>query len=271
MIKYFHRIIFFSALIIYSITAYNSHGYYHADEHYQIIEFAGLKLGTNTTNDLAWEYKVAIRSSLQPSICFTIFKMLNLINIKDPYTRMFMLRFLTSILALLVINFFVKSSIKYLNPRFIRLFIILSYFLWFLPVLNVRFSSESWAGLSFMMAIVIIQSDCNRKTIQYLIAGSLLGLCFLFRFQMILLYVGLILWLFLIKKEILTNIILLITSILLVISIGVLLDFWYYQKSVLTFWNYFYINIAEGTSSNFGTSPWYYYLYFFTSVALFLY
>jgi hypothetical protein len=32
----FHRKVFFLAVIIYSVTAYNSNGFFHADEHYRV-------------------------------------------------------------------------------------------------------------------------------------------------------------------------------------------------------------------------------------------
>ena len=47
----FYKGIIALAIVIYGITAWNSHGYYHADEHYQIIEFAGEKLGTHDAHE----------------------------------------------------------------------------------------------------------------------------------------------------------------------------------------------------------------------------
>lgn len=55
-INKFHKIVFAIAFVIYSITAMNSSGYYHFDEHYQIIEFVDLKMDINTTEYLPWEY-----------------------------------------------------------------------------------------------------------------------------------------------------------------------------------------------------------------------
>jgi len=82
----FHKIVFIFAFIVYGITAYQSSGYYHADEHYQIIEFAGSKLGTHTSDELAWEYKAAIRPALQPTICYLVFSILHFFHIDDPYS-----------------------------------------------------------------------------------------------------------------------------------------------------------------------------------------
>jgi hypothetical protein len=52
----FNLIIFIATVV--SITrAFYSHGFYHEDKHFQIIEFVGLKRGTHAPNDMAWEYK----------------------------------------------------------------------------------------------------------------------------------------------------------------------------------------------------------------------
>lgn len=37
--------VFIIALIVHFITAFNSIGFYHAEEHYQILEFAHYKMG----------------------------------------------------------------------------------------------------------------------------------------------------------------------------------------------------------------------------------
>ena len=50
----FKHAILLAAFIWYAFTAYFSMGYYHADEHYQIIEFAGSIDGSNTEPELAF-------------------------------------------------------------------------------------------------------------------------------------------------------------------------------------------------------------------------
>jgi phosphatidylinositol glycan class B len=42
-------------VLVYVITAIFSNGYHHPDEHYQIVEFTGLKAGWNTGWNLTWE------------------------------------------------------------------------------------------------------------------------------------------------------------------------------------------------------------------------
>ncbi len=78
-----HDVIFLLAIAVYVITAYNSLGYHQADEHYQIIEFAGTKLGTHMAEDLPWEYRDQIRPTLQPTMVYAIFKTLNAFSITN--------------------------------------------------------------------------------------------------------------------------------------------------------------------------------------------
>jgi len=52
-VQRFHRWVISIAFIVYGITAINCIGYFHFDEHYQIIEFASLKLSLNNPSDLA--------------------------------------------------------------------------------------------------------------------------------------------------------------------------------------------------------------------------
>lgn len=97
----FHRYCFFSASLVFLITALNSHGFYHADEHYQVLEFAMFKEGTNEIKDLAWEFKEKIRSGLMPSIAFLLFSILKFFNLTEPHLQAQILRLLTAAFALI--------------------------------------------------------------------------------------------------------------------------------------------------------------------------
>ena len=98
-------IIVFFALLIFCTTACNSHGYFHGDEHYQIIEFAGVKLGTHQSSELAWEFSEKLRPSLQTTLVFFIISILKIINVINPYTQLFILRLITALFAIYVIKF----------------------------------------------------------------------------------------------------------------------------------------------------------------------
>ena len=118
----FELLLLFLVVIIYTITAYNSIGFYHADEHYQIIEFASFKLGTNIINDLPWEFKA-----------------LNFLSITDPYHQAFFLSMISMALAIYSIHYFVKQTkYKFTNRSTQKAYYFLSYFLWFIPLISIH-------------------------------------------------------------------------------------------------------------------------------------
>lgn len=255
----FEQILFILALIWYSLTAYYSIGYYHADEHYQIIEFAGIIDGSNTAEDLPWEFKAKIRSALQPTIAHFIFKTCELFSIYNPYNKTFLLRLLTGIMSVISILFFTNSCKELILKKYWKPFLILSYFTWFIPFLSVRFSSETYAGITLLSTVAIIIKD-RKNYNKYLISGIFLGLSFLFRYQIAISGIGIVLWLLFIKKENFNHLITFISAILIIVVIGLFLDSWFYNEPNITFWNYLKVNIFEGKAAEFGVSPWYYYL-----------
>ncbi len=248
------------AAVVYITTAFNSHGFYHADEHYQIIEFAGLKLGTHTPEELTWEFKAQIRPTFQPIICFGLLKSFKFLNIKNPYNQAFLLRLISALFAIVVIFFFIQNTKNFIKNKAIKIaYYFLSFFLWFIPIISIRFSSETWSGLCFLLSITYFIKDPNNKRTPYKI-GFFLGISFLFRFQIAFAILGFGLWLILINHSKLKYLIKICTPFCAALVIGFLLDSWFYSKFVFTPWNYFYKNIIEGAASGFGTSPWYFYI-----------
>ncbi len=247
------------AAVVYITTAFNSHGFYHADEHYQIIEFAGLKLGTHSPNELAWEFKAQIRPTLQPVICFLFFKVFEISNINNPYNQVFLLRLLSAIFAIIVIFYFVQNTKIFIKNESVKIaYYLLSFFLWFIPIISIRFSSETWSGLLFILSLTIFINDSNNKTTPFII-GLLFGISFLFRFQIAFAIFGFGLWLIFINHSVLKYLLKIGISFCTIVFLGLLLDSWFYGEFVFTPWNYFYKNIIEGAASGFGTSPWYFY------------
>lgn len=254
----FHKIVFIIALFWYSITAYYSIGYIHADEHYQIIEFAGLLDGTNQTTDLAWEFDRQIRPTIQPIIAHLVLRACDFSSIDNPYTKAFILRLITALLAVLSILFFTNSAKKFIEKKYWKVFLILSYFIWFLPFINVRFSSETWSGLALLVGVsLLIKDKLTRKT--FVLAGLILGFSFLLRFQIAVAVFGLVLWLLFIAKEKISNLAWMISAGFFVVFLGFLIDSWFYGDSVFVFWNYLKVNLIEGAAASFGVSPWYQY------------
>lgn len=257
MSDYFHKVIFGSAVIWYMVTAINSSGFYHPDEHYQVIEFARYKLGIAQAGDLAWEYKAAIRSAIQPAICFAVFKACYGIGLENPHMLSLLLRIITAILSLSAITFFVRRTLPQLSTAYHKIYILLSYFLWFLPFLNVRFSSETWSGIFLLPAVALIQSNRKINWQEYWLSGVCMGLSFLFRFQAGIIVASLLLWLIFVRKINFRAMSVILAGILPVLAMGVLLDSWMYGKLECTAWNYFKVNLVDDVASDYGVMPWY--------------
>lgn len=247
------------AIVLFTFTAYFSKGYFHADEQYQIVEFAGYKLGTHQKHELAWEFESKIRPAFQPSICFLMLKFFQRSNISNPYAQTFFLRLFAGLLAVFSIYYFIKNSLFLLeNENHKKIYVLLFYFLWFIPFISVRFSSETFSGLSFLLAIGVYFHD--KLKFKYFLIGVLFGFSFLFRFQSAILISGFVAWLFFIKSEPLNHFLKLIAAFTIIFLLGLLVDFWFYESFVFTSWNYFKVNLIEGAAEGFGTSPWYYYI-----------
>jgi len=262
-----HRLIFYLAILIYAISAICNEGFYHPDEHYQLIEFSEFKSGNNKPADLAWEFNEKIRPGLQPFIFYLLTNLLDMLSLTNPYTVMLVVRLITAFIALFVIRAFIEATSMYVNPKLSLAYTIASYFLWYIPFLSVRFSSENYAVLTFILGLVIfLRCKGNRM---YFSLGMLLGLSFLFRFQMAFMSLGLIGWLVFVKKIRPYNLVLVFLGGLGVVNIGVLIDYWLYGTFTYTFLNYFTANILKDVASTFGVSPWHFYLTEFLSVGIY--
>ncbi len=58
----YERYFFLTALVVYIVAAWFSTGFYHGDEHYQLIEFAAYKMGTVSPEGLAWEFSARVET-----------------------------------------------------------------------------------------------------------------------------------------------------------------------------------------------------------------
>src|ERR1022692_3521309 len=80
----FIRLWFLFSLALHLVIAWFSVGFYHFDEHFQILEFAGYKMGTIPASSLTWEFAAHLRSAFQPFIAFSVLKFLKTFAIAPP-------------------------------------------------------------------------------------------------------------------------------------------------------------------------------------------
>lgn len=262
VIKYF-------GLFLFILTAIFSIGNHQADEHYQILEFAQYKLGHIQANELPWEFHEKMRASLQPWIVYISIKSLNFINITNPFTITMIFRVITALFTWFVITLLNKAiCIKYFPDKiWTGIFCACSYFLWFIPYISVRFSSENYSAAFLLLGLYFLIKE--KKTFwHFLHIGALFGLSVLFRYQISIAVFGVFLW-FIFKSGIqLRKLIPVFFGFFIVIITGFFLDYLFYNEFVFTTYNYLKLNLIEGKASVFGVNPWWYYIYYFSLIGI---
>jgi len=248
------------SVILFSTVLFST-GYDFADEHFQILEIANYKIGNTPASTLAWEFHAQMRPSLQPTIAYTVIKTCNFFSIYSPFIIATVLRLISAILILLTISLLVKAFKEYYSTQLSKNYLYTMFlFTWFLPFNFVRFSSENWSGMAFMLALALYLLNREKKNnFNLLFVGFLTGLSFVFRYQSVFMIFGLGLWMIIIGKESFKKIILFGIGNIAAIVIGILLDRWLYGNWVLTFWNYLDFNIIQDKVSEFGILPWWFY------------
>lgn len=256
-----YRQLFLWGLLIHVLCAWFSCGVHHYDEHYQILEFANLKMGGTTSDLLPWEFQEKIRPTLQPWMAFAVMKSLQFIGVINPFAVTFILRLLIGLLAWLISCKMILLFIgKMKDRRAIRLFILMSFFLWFVPYINVRFSSENLSAILLLTGLYVILRWKTSVTSAFILSGLLLGLSFFVRFQMCFAIAGFSLWLIVIRRISFKHILAFGSAMLLSMFVCVLLDSLFYGEWIFTPWNYYYSNLVLDKAAGWGVFPWWYYL-----------
>lgn len=104
------RQILVAGCLVTLLYALLSRGVYHSDEHYQILEYAHMKLfGTPTVDHLAWEYPLQMRSGVQPFVAWVVCRRLTAAGIWSPWLAVTLLQLLSALLSVVVMLFFWRT------------------------------------------------------------------------------------------------------------------------------------------------------------------
>jgi len=250
------------AIIIYTLASYFHVGYVHADEYYQIFQFAANKLGL--TNRGSWEFGTQMRSALLPGIIILIYKIYGIfVATPNPFVIGFIMRLFSSALSILSLCVFIKAFLPTIsNSTHKRWFILLSLFTWANVYYNIHYCSENISGKFFILGFSILFLPTNKNILKYILSGILLGLAFTARFQIGFLMLGLVTWLIFVHKISVKNLFMLGCGFILTILVAnIYLDHWFYGFWTISAWNYFTQNILMHQINNFGQESWLYYIY----------
>jgi GPI mannosyltransferase 3 len=254
------------ALICYAIAAYVIVGNLHADEHFQILEFANYKRGLVEARHLPWEFEARLRPTIQPALALVILESLSALSIRDPFLQAFLLRLLSGLFFLYSSYVLFKSLEADIRITWIRyLFMGCTFFLYLFPIIGVRFSSENWCTCFFMLGFARLHTalrslpDKSLSVREIFLTGLLFGLSFLFRYQAAIMLFCLAVWLLVFHWREFKSWLVMFSGFAVIIVLGILIDRWFYDEWALTAWNYFNANLLQGVAASFGVEPWWWY------------
>jgi GPI mannosyltransferase 3 len=273
------------SLLLIGVAAYSSYGFFQFDEHYQVVEFAGYKLGKTPQNELAWEFRAQIRPWLQPAMYYAAAKALIGLGVENPFTLATAFRAISGLFGwLAVTSLMLSANVLFGAGRRRRFAVMLLALLWLIPYLAARTSGESLSGDFFTLgvAVLLLGSTAAESTGQEeqaatfrsrrsfssataLIAGLCFGLAFEFRFQIAFAILGILGWVAYSSAEHLRQrvgkIALICGGGLAAVLMGTLIDRWGYDQWTFVPWNLFYVDVLQGRPSLDGTQPlWWYFV-----------
>lgn len=262
-----YRNYFFGGLLLIFVAAYFGIGSHHPDEYFQIFEFANYKISNSNEISLPWEFTERMRPAFQPGITFVFIKICSWIGLTNPFAIAVLLRLLIGFFTWHITSLFILKLLKKDRKDFNIFILVLSQFLWFLPYLYSRFSSEIFAALFLLYAVyLLLYKTISKPVINNLLIGFLLALSFYARFQMAFALIGIAVYLIFVKKDTFKSLVSIAFGFIAGLSINLIIDFWFYKEWVFSPWEYFRANLLEGKAAGFGVSPFYQY-----AVDLFIY
>ena len=244
--------------ILFSITAT---GFYHPDQHFQVIEFSSYQTGEPNAASVLWEYDHHVRSTIQVYIFSGWHWLINSIGIHDSYLELTLLRILLGLLMFAVFNLILLHYFK--NEKRIILYSVLLIlnFSWFFPYIKTLYSSEMLSSVVFFGAAIWYETkkDKNPRLGFLFLVGFLLSLSFYFRFQTGFFLAGFGIWMLLKQKNI-NHYLIISGGFIAGALLNTWLDYEYYRQLVFTPYEYFYANIIDERAAGFGTSSFLRYL-----------
>ncbi len=256
---------FIAGLLLNILCSWFSSGFHQADEHYQILEFCNYKLGFIPGASLPWEFQDQVRATLLPDIAYGFARIMQWCGVYNPFFLAFLLRFITGIASWFIVSKWCILMIdKFKTETARKAFLLMSFFLWFIPYLSVRFTAENISGILFLYGLWyilnLLEKPAEKPYMVYIVAGLLFGISFFIRFQMMFAIGGFLLWLLIIKKVKWKFIFLVASAIVVAIGLNIWLDYWFYGNLVFTPYKYYYANIVLHKAASFGVNPWWYFI-----------
>ena len=252
------------ALLLHVIAAFFSAGWYHTDEHFQILEFLNYKLGLTPITALPIEFSQKIRPWFQSTLYLVILKPLIAVGDVNPLHWVFIIRLFSALVGWFSLCGLALLARRWIvNPKLQRVAILLCGTLYFLPAFHARHSSENLSGSVFYIGFALLflgeSALVNAKSFQKLLCafglGLLFGASFEIRYQVGFLVAGVYMyWLFSRKHEF-AFLATMFSGTIVMIGLVTVLDHWGYGTWTFAPWNYFHYNLILNHVSDVDTHP----------------
>ena len=145
------------SFILHVIAAVQSSGFYHSDEHFQILEFMNYNLGSSPMSELPLEFGQLMRPWLLPAIFSGMTSSLNAIGINNPFDWALSYRILSCILGWLsTAGLSLCCYLWFPEKRWRQWAVIAMTLIWYMPSLHARHSSENLSGSLFFIGLSLI-------------------------------------------------------------------------------------------------------------------
>ncbi len=253
-------------------TAIVSVSPYHPDEHFQIVEYAGYKLGLVPREWLTWEYAEHMRPWLFPGAVYLVLRGLRALHFGDLFTQLTVVRLLCAALGFASLDALVRRSREWLPAEVLPAQEAALRMVGFLPWLFARPCSETVAASLFVFALTCFLAPARpsvasprrrpRRAASTLFAsGMLAGAAFEVRYQMAILAVSLVGWALVVEKRPRRELVSFALGFAALLAFGTLVDAWGYGSFVAAPVRYFQVNLLQGAASRFSTAPpWFYFV-----------
>ena len=235
------------------------------DEHFQVVEYAGVKLGLTPASALPWEHAAGIRPWLQPGAYVLLARALGAVGVEDPFALMAAFRVASGLLSWAALAGLLLAIRAWLpSPRWRRVAYLSLSLPYFVPYLAARTSSESGsttflvAALAALLPIAGLSTGASGVALtrgRLLAAGVALGLAAEFRPQAAIAVAGLLLWILVHDRDRWRSIGVLTVGLAAVFALARGVDAWGYGSFHLVPWRYLEANLLSGKAASFGTSP----------------
>jgi phosphatidylinositol glycan class B len=253
------------SLILHISAAFFSVGYNWFDEYFQIVEFAGYKLGRTPVTSLPWEFGAHARPWLEPWILYTISRGEAALGIHSPATWLFSFQLFGALLGWVALLAVADCAVRWIkDPKRAELAILSLCVFWFFPWFHARTSSENYSSSCFFIGLwlwtarpVFLSAPFNGAILDF-VGGMFWGLTFQFRIHVSAMIFGGGVWLLKERKARFWPAAL---GFVVMLGVGVLFDSWGYATRdnggwAVSWWNYVRICLLQHGAAGFGTAPW---------------